>query len=80
MAKFQVTTTVIFSGEVEADSLEEAEAKGWEWEDELQYEAVDTIEVDELDDDEEEEHLHVARGAFGETQCVFCGEEFEDEN
>lgn len=55
MAKFQVTTTVIFSGEVEADSLEEAEAKGWEWEDELQYEAVDTIEVDELDDDEEDE-------------------------
>ena len=54
MAKFQVTTTVTFTGEVEADSREEAEAKGWEWEDELHYEGVDSIEVDELDDDEEQ--------------------------
>lgn len=57
MAKFQVTTTVTFTGEVEADSQEEAEAKGWEWEDELQYDGVYSIEVEELEDNEDEEQL-----------------------
>ena len=53
MARFQVTTTVIFTGSVEADSREEAEKLGWEWEDELMYDGVDNIEVDELEDGEE---------------------------
>ena len=56
MAKYQVTTPVTFSGEVEADSYEQAEAKGWEWETELIYDGVDSIEVDELDEEEEEEN------------------------
>lgn len=55
MAKFYVTTTITFSGEVEADSREEAEKLGWSWEDELMYEGVESIEVDELDSDEDEE-------------------------
>lgn len=55
MAKFQVTTIVEFCGEVEADSQEEAEALGWKWETELMYSGVESIEVDQLDWDEEEE-------------------------
>lgn len=54
MAKFYVTTTVTFCGEVEADSREEAEAKGWEWEDELHYDGVYDITVEEMEDDEDE--------------------------
>jgi hypothetical protein len=53
MARFQVTTTVTFTGEVEADTPEEAEAKGWEWEDELMYDGVYDITVEELEDGEE---------------------------
>lgn len=55
MAKFYVTTTITFAGEVEAETREEAEKLGWAWEDELMYDGVESIEVDELDDDEDEE-------------------------
>ena len=55
MAKYYVTTTVTFCGEVEANSREEAEAKGWEWEDELMYDGVQEIEIEELEEEEEEE-------------------------
>ena len=54
MAKFYVTTTVTFVGEVEADTAEEAEAKGWEWEDEFMYDGVYSIEVEEMEDDDED--------------------------
>lgn len=54
MAKFYVQTLVTFGGEVEADSQEEAEQKGWEWEDELLYEGVYEILVEEMEEDEEE--------------------------
>lgn len=53
MAKFYVQTLVTFGGEVEADSQEEAEAKGWEWEDELLYEGVYEIQVEEMEEDEQ---------------------------
>ena len=53
MARFQVTTTVTFTGSVEADSAEDAEKLGWEWETELMYDGVYDIEVDELEDGEE---------------------------
>ena len=55
MAKFAVTTTVTFCGEVEADTPEEAEAKGWEWEDELHYDGVYSIDVEEMEDESEDE-------------------------
>ena len=55
MAKYQVTTTVTFCNEVEADSYEEAEAIGWQWEDELLYDGVQEIEVEELEEEEEDE-------------------------
>lgn len=54
MAKFYVQTLVTFGGEVEADSREEAETKGWEWEDELLYEGVYEIQVEELEDEEDD--------------------------
>lgn len=53
MARFLVTTTVTFCGEVEAENEAEAEKLGWEWEDLLMYDGVYDIEVDELDDEEE---------------------------
>jgi hypothetical protein len=53
MARYQVTTVVTFTGEVEAETREEAEQKGWEWEDELMYDGVYEILVDELEDGEE---------------------------
>lgn len=52
MAKYYVQTLVTFGGEVEADSQEEAEQKGWEWEDELLYEGVYEIQVEEMEEDE----------------------------
>ena len=54
MAKFYVTTTVTFVGEVEADTAEEAEARGWEWEDEFMYDGVYSIEVEEMESDDED--------------------------
>lgn len=54
MAKFYVKTIVEFSNEVECDTAEEAEALGWEWEDELHYDGVYSIEVEELESDEDE--------------------------
>ena len=54
MSKYYVKTIVEFVGEVEADTPEEAEAKGWEWEDELVYDGVYSIEVEELEDDSED--------------------------
>lgn len=54
MAKFYVKTIVEFSNEVECDTAEEAEALGWEWEDELLYDGVYSIEVEELESDEDE--------------------------
>jgi hypothetical protein len=55
MPKFAVKTIVEFYGEVEADTAAEAEQKGWEWEDELVYDGVYSIEVEELEEEEEED-------------------------
>jgi hypothetical protein len=55
MGRYFVKTIVEFSNEVEADSAEEAEALGWKWEDELHYDGVYDIEVEELESDDEEE-------------------------
>ena len=53
MAKYYVQTLVTFGAEVEADSEEEAEQKGWEWEDELLYEGVYEIQVEEMESNED---------------------------
>ena len=55
MPKYEVTVMVEYVGEVEAENREAAEALGWYWEDNLNYFAVDSIEVCSLPDDEEDE-------------------------
>lgn len=55
MPKYYVKTIVEFSNEVEADSEAEAEQIGWNWEDDLNYDGVYSIEVEELEDDEDGE-------------------------
>lgn len=54
MPKFFVKTIVEFCGEIEADSYSDAEAKGWEWETELNYDGVYSIDVEEMEDEEDE--------------------------
>jgi hypothetical protein len=55
MGKYYVKTTVEFSGEVFADTAEEAEAMGWKWEDELMFDGVYSIDVEELESDEDDD-------------------------
>ena len=56
MAKFAVTTTVTFYGEVEAEDETEAEKMGWDWESEdMTYDSVYSIEVEEMESDEDDE-------------------------
>lgn len=55
MGKFYIKTTVEWSGEVEADTAEEAEAMGWNWETELMYDGVYDIEVTELEGDDDDD-------------------------
>jgi hypothetical protein len=55
MPTYYVKTIVEYSGEVEADSEEEAEAMGWKFDDELQYDGVYSIDVELMDEEEEEE-------------------------
>jgi imidazole glycerol phosphate synthase subunit HisF len=55
MAKYYVQTLVTFGAEVEAETREEAEQKGWEWEDELLYEGVHEILIEEMDEDESDD-------------------------
>jgi hypothetical protein len=56
MARYAVTTVVEYYGVVEADSQEEAEALGWQWEGgDLHYSGVESIEVEELESDEDED-------------------------
>ena len=60
MTKYYVEMMVEFSGEIEADSREQAEELAWtSWGDtidsEITYSGVYSIEVAEVDDEEEEE-------------------------
>lgn len=60
MARYYVEMKIDFSGEIEADSAEDAESKAWTaWGDtsdcDIQYDGVYSIDVEELEDDEEEE-------------------------
>lgn len=59
MAKYEVSVRVDFNYEVEADSQEEAEEMGWQYEDYTHFADVYSIHVDEiepdgLDEDEDE--------------------------
>lgn len=55
MSRYELTVEVTYTYEVEADSLEEAEKQGWEFEDYSHTAEVQDIEVAELEDDEDDE-------------------------
>ncbi len=57
MARYTVEVKVEFSYEVEADSYEDAEKMGWEYEDYMftaQVASIDVTEEEEEEDEEEE--------------------------
>jgi hypothetical protein len=60
MAKFYVQMRIDFAGEIEAESKEQAEELAWtSWGDtsdnDIQYDGVYSIDVEELDEEEDEE-------------------------
>lgn len=55
MPLFEVTTMIEYVGEVRADSREEAESMGYDWEENLNYFSIDSIKVVEIEEDEDEE-------------------------
>lgn len=57
MAKFNICMKVDYVFEVEADTPEEAESKAWEYdyeEDRSSYAGVYSIDVEEMEDDDED--------------------------
>lgn len=54
MATYNVKVMVEFNYEIEADSEEVAEAEGWKWENYKYNSSVDSIQVTEMYDPEEE--------------------------
>ena len=54
MAQYYVKTLVTFTGTIEADSQAEAEEIGYYY-DNLEYDGVYEVEVEEIDDEEEDE-------------------------
>ena len=55
MATFNVKVIVEYEYEVEADNEEQAEKEGWNYEEYANWSSVYSIDVEELDDEEEEE-------------------------
>jgi hypothetical protein len=60
MGRYYVQMKIDFAGEIEAESIEDAEQKAWtSWGDtmdnDIQYDGVYSIDVEELEEDEEEE-------------------------
>lgn len=55
MPKYYVKVMVEYSGEVEADSEKEAEEMGWDFDGELAYDGIYSIEVDEIEEVEDED-------------------------
>ena len=53
MAKYSIKTVVEYFQEVECDTEEEAEELGWQFDD-MNYGGVYSIEVEELESDEDE--------------------------
>lgn len=52
MPRYEVTTTVVYSYDVEANSKEEAELLGWEYEEYRYNGEVDSIAVYEYEEEE----------------------------
>jgi len=55
MPRFEVTTTVVYSYDVEADNVEEAEKQGFDYEDYQHHGTVESIEVYEYEEEDDEE-------------------------
>lgn len=55
MAKYEITTVVQYVFEVEADDADAAEKMGFDYEDHHNFAEVYSIEVAELEEDEEDE-------------------------
>lgn len=55
MGKYYVSVTVEVNFEVEADSAEQAELEGWDWETYKHHADVFSIEVEDISDDEEDD-------------------------
>ena len=60
MGRYYVQMKIDFAGEIEAESREDAEQKAWtSWGDtmdnDIQYDGVYSIDVEELEEDEDEE-------------------------
>jgi hypothetical protein len=60
MGRYYVQMKIDFAGEIEAESREDAEQKAWtSWGDtmdnDIQYDGVYSIDVEELEEDEEDE-------------------------
>ncbi len=56
MGTYYVKVRVDFEYEVEADSMEAAEEQGWHWEDYCHFSEVYSINVEEIESDEEEDN------------------------
>lgn len=57
MATWNVKVTVEYEYEVEADTFEDAEKQGWEYEDYAYTAQVYCIDVEEIEEPDEEEEL-----------------------
>lgn len=55
MARYELTVTVEYTYEVEADDYESAEKQGWDYEDYSYTAQVEEIQVAELEEEEEED-------------------------
>jgi hypothetical protein len=55
MPKYYVKVMVEYSGDVEAESEKEAEEMGWDFDGQLAYDGVYSIEVEEIEEEEEDE-------------------------
>jgi hypothetical protein len=55
MATYNVAVVVVYNYEVEAENEAEAVDQGWQYEDYAHFAEVDTIDVELISDDEDEE-------------------------
>ena len=54
MPNYRIQVTVNFDYEVEAENEKDAEEYGWKWDDYAHYSDVYSIDVEELEEDEED--------------------------
>ena len=62
MPKYEITTVVEYTYEVEADDLEAAKQMGWEYEDYQHWAEVESVDARELDSEDEEEEEEILVG------------------